>query len=193
MKIILASTSPARRKILNNLGIPFECASPICDETPFEGENAVELVNRLAMEKARSLLSHYSNALIIGADQVCVIDGKITGKPHTFENAKAQLQRSSGKKITFYTGMCLIDTAQQQSQQCCEPFHVHFRTLSDAEIEAYIRKEEPYACAGSFRCDSLGITLFERLEGNDLNALIGLPLIQLNKMLIARNLNPLLW
>lgn len=191
-KLILASTSPFRKQLLEKLGIPFQCANPDIDETARPDESAEQLVVRLAQEKARAVATLYPEHLIIGSDQVCVLNGHITGKPLTVERAEEQLSLASGQRITFYTGLCLYDSRNGQYQSYCEPFHVHFRSLSAAEIHAYVAKEQPLWCAGSFKCEGLGITLFERLEGDDPNALIGLPLIRLNQMLIQQGCNPLL-
>ena len=148
---------------------------------------------RPALKNPRvSLASRYPNHLIIGSDQVCVLDGEITGKPHTEENARRQLRKASGSIITFYTGLALYNSASGHLQTECEPFDVHFRHLSDKEIEGYVRKENPLQCAGSFKSEGLGITLFERLEGRDPNTLVGLPLIALCQMLRRENYNPLL-
>ena len=191
-QLILASTSPWRRMLLEKLGLPFECAAPDVDETPRPEESARQLVTRLAQAKAQSLASRYPNHLIIGSDQVCVLDGEITGKPHTEENARRQLRKASGSIVTFYTGLALYNSASGHLQTECEPFDVHFRHLSDKEIEGYVRKENPLQCAGSFKSEGLGITLFERLEGRDPNTLVGLPLIALCQMLRRENDNPLL-
>lgn len=152
----------------------------------------VSFVTRLAQAKAQSLATRFPNHLIIGSDQVCVLDGEITGKPHTEENARRQLRKASGSIITFYTGLALYNSASGHLQTECEPFDVHFRHLSDKEIEGYVRKENPLQCAGSFKSEGLGITLFERLEGRDPNTLVGLPLIALCQMLRRENHNPLL-
>ncbi|WP_294832778.1 nucleoside triphosphate pyrophosphatase [uncultured Gilliamella sp.] len=192
MKIILASTSLSRKKVLEKLAIPFECVPPVCDETPLPGESAEQLVVRLAKLKAQSLVAKYPNSLIIGSDQVGVLNDQIVGKPHTVENARIQLKKSSGNTFYFFTGMTVIDTQSMQSTTICEPFKVTFRHLTDAEIDAYIAKEMPLQCAGSFKCDELGITLFDKLEGNDINSLIGLPLLTLNKIMIKMGHNPLL-
>lgn len=192
MKIILASTSLSRKKVLEKLAIPFECVPPVCDETPLPGETAEQLVVRLAKLKAQSLVAKYPNSLIIGSDQVGVLNDQIVGKPHTVENARIQLKKSSGNTFYFFTGMTVIDTQSMQSTTICEPFKVTFRHLTDAEIDAYIAKEMPLQCAGSFKCDELGITLFDKLEGNDINSLIGLPLLTLNKIMIKMGHNPLL-
>ncbi|EMM3428991.1 TPA: septum formation inhibitor Maf [Klebsiella aerogenes] len=190
--LLLASTSPWRRMLLEKLTLPFECAAPEVDETPQPGESARQLVVRLAQAKAQALASRFPQHLIIGSDQVCVLDGEITGKPHTEENAHRQLRKASGTIVTFYTGLALYNSANGHLQTECEPFDVHFRHLSDQEIEAYIRKENPLQCAGSFKSEGLGITLFERLEGRDPNSLVGLPLIALCQMLRREGVNPLL-
>lgn len=190
--LLLASTSPWRRMLLEKLTLPFECAAPEVDETPQPGESARQLVVRLAQAKAQALASRFPQHLIIGSDQVCVLDGEITGKPHTEENAHRQLRKASGTIVTFYTGLALYNSANGHLQTECEPFDVHFRHLSDQEIEAYIRKENPLQCAGSFKSEGLGITLFERLEGRDPNSLVGLPLITLCQMLRREGFNPLL-
>jgi MAF protein len=189
--ILLASTSPFRKALLDKLGLPFITAAPEVDETPQPGETAEALVSRLAVAKAKALAQAYPDHWIIGSDQVCVLNGMITGKPHTVENARAQLRAASGNRITFYTGLALFHPASQQLMQCCEPFVVHFRDLSEAEIAAYIEKEQPLYCAGSFKSEGLGICLFDRLEGRDPNTLVGLPLIALNGMLRQAGINPL--
>lgn len=189
--IVLASTSPFRRAILEKLTLPFITDAPETDETPLTGETAIQLVQRLAHAKAEALAMRYPSHLIIGSDQVCVLNGVITGKPHTRENAIAQLTQASGNIITFYTGLALLNSASGKAQILCEPFHVHFRTLSAAEIVAYVDKEQPFNCAGSFKSEGLGITLFERLEGRDPNTLVGLPLIALCEMLRNEGVTPL--
>lgn len=192
LPLILASTSPFRRALLEKLALPFQCAAPLADETPQAGESAQLLVQRLAYDKARSLAARYPAHLIIGSDQVCVLDGTITGKPHTAENACAQLRAASGKRVTFYTGLCVIDSATQRTETLCEPFHVHFRSLTEEEIRAYVALEQPLNCAGSFKSEGAGILLFNELEGRDPNALVGLPLIALNELLMRHGVNPLL-
>ena len=189
--ILLASTSPFRQALLHKLGLPFITAAPEVDETPQAGETAEALVIRLATAKAQALAKTHPGHWIIGSDQVCVLDGQITGKPHTAENARAQLRAASGKAITFYTGLALFHPDSGQLQQCCEPFVVHFRALTDAEIAGYVEKEQPLQCAGSFKSEGQGICLFDRLEGRDPNTLIGLPLIALNEMLLKAGINPL--
>ncbi|HFZ8995895.1 TPA: nucleoside triphosphate pyrophosphatase [Citrobacter freundii] len=190
-ELILASTSPWRRALLEKLTIPFECAAPEVDETPIPGETPRQLVTRLAQAKAQALASRFPAHLIIGSDQVCVLDGEITGKPLTEENARRQLSKASGNIVTFYTGLALYNTATGHLQTEVEPFDVHFRHLSETEIADYVRKERPLYCAGSFKSEGLGIALFERLEGRDPNTLIGLPLIALCQMLRREAMNPL--
>lgn len=187
MKLILASTSPFRKTILEKLGITFETASPDVDETALANESPQTLVERLSIAKAKAVADTTKNALVIGSDQVAVIDGKILGKPHTHENAVQQLKTASGKTVTFYTGLCLYNSATHQYQSEVVPFNVVFRNLTDSQIENYLRKEEPYNCAGSFKSEALGIVLFERLEGEDPNTIMGLPLIRLVKMLEKEN------
>ena len=190
-QLILASTSPFRQALLNKLGLPFITAAPEVDETPLAGETAPQLVERLARAKAQALGARYPDGWIIGSDQVCVLAGKITGKPHTEENARAQLRAASGKTITVYNGLALYSAAKNRTLSRVEPFHVHFRPLSDAEINAYVCREQPLQCAGSFKSEGLGITLFERLEGRDPNTLVGLPLIALCEMLREVGVDPL--
>lgn len=190
--IVLASTSPYRRQLLEKLGLPFVCAAPEVDELPLPGESPRQLVLRLAQAKAQALAHRYPDHLIIGSDQVCVLGGNITGKPHTAENAHRQLREASGQIVTFYTGLALYNSASGHLQTECEPFDVHFRKLTDDEIVHYVEKEQPLNCAGSFKSEGLGIALFERLEGRDPNTLVGLPLIALGKMLRHEQINPLL-
>ncbi|UGS40935.1 Maf family protein [Pseudocitrobacter corydidari] len=190
-ELILASTSPYRRLLLEKLGIPFTCASPEVDELPLPAETPRHLVLRLAQAKAQALAERFPHHLIIGSDQVCVLDGEITGKPHTEENARKQLKKASGNIVTFYTGLALYNSVNGQLQTECEPFDVHFRHLTEQEINHYVQKESPLNCAGSFKSEGLGIALFERLEGRDPNTLVGLPLIALCQMLRREGFNPL--
>jgi MAF protein len=181
--LVLASTSPFRKELLARLGLSFTTASPEVDESPLDGETPDALVQRLALKKAQAVAGQFPNALIIGSDQVATIDERILGKPGDHERALEQLSAAAGRRVTFYTGLCLLNSASSESQIICEPFHVHFRPLDAAAIDDYLRREQPYNCAGSFKSEGLGITLFEKLEGNDPNALIGLPLIRLVGML----------
>ncbi|CAK0779668.1 m(7)GTP pyrophosphatase [Gammaproteobacteria bacterium] len=181
--LILASTSPFRRELLTRLGLPFECVAPELDETPLPDEAPQALVYRLAEGKARAVAGRYPNALIIGSDQVAVLDGRIIGKPGDHADAVTQLRAASGRRVEFLTGLCLLDAATGRAEVEVIPYAVVFRPLSEALIERYLRREQPYHCAGSFRSEALGVVLFERLEGDDPNALIGLPLIRLVRML----------
>lgn len=181
--LLLASTSPFRKALLEKLQYPFDAASPDTDESPLAGENAEQLVTRLAKAKAVACAKAHPEHLIIGSDQVCVINGKIVGKPHTIEKACQQLQAASGQIVTFYTGLCLHNAKTGTSHVICEPFHVHFRVLTEQEIRHYVKREMPLNCAGSFKSEGLGIALFDRLEGRDPNTLVGLPLIALREML----------
>ena len=183
--LILASTSRYRQALLQKLGLPFSCAAPNTDETPQPGESAKQLVLRLARLKAASVAKQVDQGWVIGSDQVCSIDEQILGKPGSHAQAILQLQMLSGRAATWYTGLCLWDAGSQQYQLTVEPFIVHFRTLSDTVIENYLRQEQPYDCAGSFKSEGLGICLFDRFEGRDPNTLIGLPLMALTDMFLA--------
>lgn len=184
-RLILASTSPFRRKLLARLGLPFAVRAPEVDETRQPGEEAPALVARLAEWKAQAIARQEPAALVIGSDQAAVLAGEIVGKPGDHERAVAQLRRASGRTVTFYTGLCLLDSASNQRQVTVEVFQVAFRRLTAEMIEGYLRREQPYQCAGSFKSEGLGIALFERLEGDDPTSLIGLPLIRLTRMLEA--------
>ena len=181
--VILASTSPYRRELLSRLRIAFETARPDVDENPLPGESAERMVARLAQAKARAVAGDHPGALIIGSDQVAVLDDEVLGKPGDHARATAQLRSLSGRRVRFLTGLCLLDTRNDRTWVETVPFDVCFRPLDDARIERYLQQERPYDCAGSFRSEGLGITLFERLEGDDPTALIGLPLIRLTDFL----------
>lgn len=181
--IVLGSSSVFRRQLLSKLFDQFDICSPDIDETPHAGESPADLVQRLALQKAMTVATQRPDALIIASDQVSVLDNTINGKPGDYENAFAQLKRSSGNSVTFYTSLCLYDATTTRYQLDVEPFVVHFRQLEDDQIARYLRKENPFNCAGSFKSEGLGITLFTRLEGRDPNTLIGLPLIRLVEML----------
>ena len=181
--LVLASTSPFRRELLGRLGLAFETAAPDVDETPVAGEAPRQLVIRLAEAKARAVASRFPSSLIIGSDQVACIDGAVLGKPGSRDRAIAQLQRASGRTVEFFTGLCVLDAATGEARTIAEPFRVHFRLLTDEQIAHYVDREAPFNCAGSFKSEGLGIALFRRLEGDDPNALVGLPLIRLTDML----------
>ncbi len=182
-QIVLASTSPFRKALLERLGIDFHTASPDIDESRLPDETPEALVTRLARQKARAAAVDFPNALIIGSDQVACIDQDILGKPGSRSRAIEQLQQASGREVTFYTGLSLLNVKEERTQTVCEPFRVQFRNLTQTQIERYLDREEPYNCAGSFKSEGLGIVLFERLSGDDPNSLIGLPLIRLVSML----------
>lgn len=181
--LILASTSPYRRELLQRLGLSFAVANPQTDETALPGETPETLALRLSEAKARAVAASHPDALIIGSDQVAVMDGQVFGKPGTHPRAVAQLQALSGKTVNFYTGLCLFDAASGNVQLRGIPTLVTFRTLSDVEIENYLQREQPYNCAGAAKSEGLGIALLQKMEGEDPNALIGLPLIALCDML----------
>ena len=191
--LLLASSSPYRKALLERLALPFTTASPDIDETPRPGEPAEDLARRLAESKARALAAKHPGHWIIGSDQVaCLPDVTLLHKPGDHARAVQQLTQSSGHRVIFLAGLCLLDTDSGKCQLICEPFTAHFRTLSEEEIDNYLRREQPYDCAGSFKMEGLGITLFDRLEGRDPNSLVGLPLIALNGMLRNWGCNPLL-
>ncbi len=179
MKLVLGSTSAFRKTLLERLHIDFVCDAPDIDETPLENEPVEEMVIRLAIAKAQAISARHPDSLIIGSDQSAVLNGEKLSKPGNFENAFKQLTRASGQKITFQTGLCLLNSATGNIQSTCVPYTVVFKTLTPTMIKNYLHKEEPYNCAGSFKSEALGIALFERFEGSDPNSLIGLPLIEL--------------
>ena len=190
-RLILASSSPYRRALLEKLRLPFETASPHINEEGFPGESASALATRLATEKARALCDRFPDALIIGSDQVAECQDRQLGKPGTHEKAVEQLLFCAGHPVTFHTGLCLMDSSNATHTTICEPFRVHFKKLSKAEAERYVELENPVDCAGSFKAESLGIALFEKMEGNDPNSLVGLPLIRLIDLLQAQGITPL--
>lgn len=183
MKLVLASSSPFRKALLEKLHLKFECASPDIDESPIANESIEDMVKRLAEAKAHALASLYPDSLIIGSDQSASLQGNVLHKPGNFETAFEQLKAASGETITFYTGLCLLNSRTGQFSTLCDPYVVKFRSLSDAEITNYLNREQPYNCAGSFKSEGLGISLFESMHGDDPNSLVGLPLIQLCRLL----------
>lgn len=186
--IVLASSSSYRRELLARLRLPFTHSAPAIDETAHPGENAKLLARRLATEKARALAERYPQHLIIGSDQVAVLDEQILGKPHDFQRAKTQLMAASGKSVIFQTGLALLNTGNGRLQVDCIPFRVNFRQLDEPSIERYLTKEQPFDCAGSFKAEGLGVSLFRSTEGEDATSLIGLPLIRLVDMLLAEHI-----
>ena len=183
MQLVLASTSPFRKSVLEKLGLPFDCHAPEVDEAPQPHETPAQLVERLSIAKAQAIAAHLQQGLVIGSDQVAVIDDEILGKPGNHENAVGQLERAAGKTVTFLTGLALVNAESGAIQAEVVPFKVVFRQLTQPQIVNYLNAEQPYNCAGSFKSEGLGIVLFERLEGDDPNTLIGLPLIRLIRML----------
>lgn len=182
-ELILASTSPYRRQLLERLGVPFSTVNPEVDESRLDGESAEQLVRRLAEAKARSVAISRPGALVIGSDQVAVLEDRILGKPGSRERAVEQLTASAGKQVDFLTGLCVADSTSGETQVDVVPYSVVFRPLSQVQIDAYVAREEPYNAAGSFKSEGLGIALFERMAGHDPTALVGLPLIRLVSML----------
>ncbi|MBB3046547.1 MAF protein [Litorivivens lipolytica] len=183
-EIVLASGSSYRAELLHRLGISFARHSPDIDESAKPGEKPQDLALRLAEEKAAAIARQHPKALVIGSDQVASLDGKPLGKPGTAERACEQLAACSGKTVSFYTGLCL--TGPDGTDSLVDLYTVTFRTLSTEQIQRYVEKELPLDCAGSFKMEGLGISLFEKTEGNDPNTLIGLPLIELTTLLNKR-------
>ncbi len=181
--IILASTSPFRRQLLERLDLPFRTASPDVDETALPDESPEALVRRLAEAKARAVMSIYPTALIIGSDQVALLHGEVLGKPGAHEQAVKQLQRLSGQAAQFLTALCLLNSVTGTLQTEVVSTHVVFRRLSNTQIEHYLEREPAYQCAGSFKSEGLGISLLDKINSDDPTALIGLPLIRLAQML----------
>lgn len=190
-RLVLASGSRWRRQLLDRLEIPYAWQSPDIDETPHPGEAPATLVHRLALGKAQALAETWPDHLIIGSDQVALFDGEILGKPADAAAARRQLAHFSGQRVRFLTGLALLDTRRGRHRVTHETYDVVFRRLGEGEIARYVEKELPLECAGSFRMEGLGITLFEKLEGDDPNTLIGLPLIRLCAMLREAGLDPL--
>ncbi|MFO1349881.1 MAG: Maf family nucleotide pyrophosphatase [Gammaproteobacteria bacterium] len=187
-QLILASTSVFRRDLLNRLQQPFATVAPQTDETPLPGELPAALAERLAHAKARAVADRCPRSLVIGSDQVAVLGGEIIGKPGSHDRARAQLLRAAGNTMLFYTALCLIDSDSGRTQQAVVNSKVWFRRLDQALIERYLERDRPYQSAGSFKSEGLGIALFERIEGDDPTALIGLPLIRLVTMLAAEGI-----
>ena len=182
--LILASTSPYRFDLMKRLDIPFKAVAPLFEENPEPGVEPALLVKHFAAFKAKSLREDYPDALIVGSDQVFVNwRGDIIGKPHTFAAARKQLEEMSGRTNVFYTGLSLYDSLRNEALTDFTTTEVTFRSLSPEEIDVYLRKEEPFDCAGSFKIEGLGIALMEKVTSDDPTALIGLPLIRLTRML----------
>ena len=189
---MLASSSAYRRALLERLGLPFEAVSPEIDERRQPDEAPAELVTRLAVEKAQALAARFPDALIIGSDQVAALDGSIIGKPGTREAAARQLAAASGRCLRFFTGVAVQDSANGRTDSRIVTCDVAFRTLTPAQIEAYLEHERPYDCAGSFKSELLGIALCESITSDDPTALVGLPLIAVVELLAGHGLDVLL-
>jgi septum formation protein len=191
MDIILASSSPYRRRLLERLQLTFQCIPPEIEEIPLSGEMPAAMAQRLARVKAQSVAAFFPNAIVIGSDQVASIEGSILGKPGSFDMAEAQLRTCSGRDVRFHTAVTLVCLERGLERFHVEPFDVRFRILSATQIANYLRREQPYDCAGSFKVEGLGIALFEGLTGNDPTSLEGLPLIKLTELLAEAGLDVL--
>ena len=183
--VVLGSTSRYRRELLERLRLPFEVAAPDVDETPQPGEAPAALATRLALAKARAVAARHPEAVVIGSDQVADLHGQPLGKPGNHERATAQLQQMRGQTVVFQTALAVVCLASGFEQVDLAPVRVRFRALEDAEIEHYLRAEQPYDCAGSAKSEGLGIALLEAIESDDPTALVGLPLIRTARMLRA--------
>ena len=189
--LILASTSRYRRELLQRLRIPFEVMAPEVDETPLPFEAPAALAQRLALAKAQAVAVLRPDAVVIGADQVADLDGEPISKPGTHERAVAQLQRMRGRRVTFQTAVAVVRADRGYSRGLLAAVDVSFRPLSEADIEHYLRLEQPYDCAGSAKCETLGIALLDAIDSDDPTALIGLPLIRTCRLLREAGLDPL--
>lgn len=181
-QILLASSSVFRKQLLEKLHLNFSQEAPDIDETPLPGETPKKMVKRLTLAKAKALKSKHPEKIIIASDQTACFDNQSIGKPQTFERAKTQLKSFSGKEIIFYTGLAVLDPFTGKTYEAMDTTLVRFRALSDEVIENYLQIEQPLNCAGSFKSEGLGISLFESIESTDPNALIGLPLIKLTSI-----------
>lgn len=182
-RLILGSSSPYRRELLQRLRLPFECHSPSIDESPLAGEAPSDTARRLALAKARAVAAQQPGAVVIGSDQVAELDGQALGKPGSHERAAAQLRAMSGRQMHFHTAVAVLDAQGHCVGKALNTVRVRLRVLSEAEIEHYLRAEQPYDCAGSAKVEGLGITLLEAVESDDPTALIGLPLIATTTLL----------
>ncbi len=189
MRLILASSSPYRRQLLQRLGLPFDVQAPDVDETPAPGEDPVALALRLARAKALKVAARHPGAIVIGSDQVAVFEGRPVGKPGSHAAAREQLRRFSGRSVAFHSALCVTDGAAVHVEDV--PTECEFITLDEARIEHYLRAERPYDTAGSAKAEGLGIALMARMRSDDPTAIIGLPLIALAGMLRRVGLDPL--
>jgi septum formation protein len=193
MKLVLASTSRYRRELLSRLHLPFEVCSPDVDETPRPGETPSATALRLSVQKAQAAVPAHPDALIIGSDQVLMLNSEQLGKPGNFKNAFTQLKKMQGRAMVFHTALTLLNSRTGRTQTRDVPTVVHIRRLTDAQIQTYLRKEQPYDCAGSAKSESLGIALMTRMDSPDPTALIGLPLMALTEMLLNEGVDVLTW
>jgi septum formation protein len=191
LPLILASTSRYRRELLERLRLPFDVVSPEVDETPLPGEAPAALAQRLALAKALAVARHHPAALVIGSDQVADLAGEPIGKPGGHERAVAQLRAMRGRTVVFQTAVAVVHAAASHERVLLAPVTVRFRDLHDDEIEHYLRTETPYDCAGSAKCETLGIALLDAIESDDPTALVGLPLIRTARLLREAGLDPL--
>ncbi len=191
MKLVLASTSPYRRELLARLGVPFETVAPEVDETPLPNETPDGTAQRLSLLKAQAVATRFPDALIIGSDQVALLEGRQLGKPGSHDKAVEQLKSMRGKALEFHTALTLLNSRSGRAQTANVPVRLIMRDYTDAQIEAYLHKDQPYNCCGSARSESLGIALIARYETEDPNALVGLPLIKLTEMLANEGLDVL--
>ncbi len=189
--LVLGSTSRYRRELLQRLRLPFETATPQVDESPRPGEAPAALAQRLALAKASEVAARFPQAIVIGSDQVAELDGAALGKPGTHARAVAQLRRMRGRSVVFHTAVAVVRPAIGYAQVQVAPVTVRVRNLGDGEIEHYLRLEQPYDCAGSAKCETLGIALLDAIDSDDPTALIGLPLIRTCALLRAAGLDPL--
>lgn len=183
--LILASSSPFRRELLSRLHLPFQAISPDIDETQKTNEDVIDYVKRLAQEKAGAIAKNHPQAVVIGSDQCAYLNGQILGKPGNHENAMIQLQNARGRDVVFYTSLSVIQLSTGFNEVDCIEFQVGFRELTDQQLDHYLQIEKPYNCAGSFKSEAYGVSLFSHMTGNDPTALIGLPMIRLTQMLEA--------
>jgi septum formation protein len=190
-RLILASTSRYRRELLQRLRLPFEVVSPDVDESPQPGEAPGAMAARLALAKAEAVAAQQSDAVVIGSDQVAELDGAAIGKPHTHDRAVAQLRAMSGRRVVFHTAVAVVRRERGFARGLLAPVVVTFRVLTDAEIDHYLRAEQPYDCAGSAKCETLGIALLAAIDSDDPTALVGLPLIRTCALLREAGLDPL--
>ena len=189
--LILGSSSRYRHELLQRLRLPFTVQSPHVDESPLPGEAPAALAQRLALAKAQAVAALYPEAVVIGSDQVADLDGEPIGKPGTHERAVAQLRRMRGRSVVFQTAVAVVCLASGYAGNAIAAVTVRFRALSDAEIEHYLRTEQPYDCAGSAKCETLGIALLDAIDSDDPTALVGLPLIRTCTLLRAAGMDPL--